>query len=676
MICRSVINSRDPPTTKFQTFFIIDDNEDLLALIFGIYGDTELKKLDAPLDIYQKLHPDIDYEFMSTHKVEHIDQKALPGMVSALALEEFSTTLSLEHSIVKTAYLSSTVAGLPTSIQQAPPANTAPKVQAVAAAAAKTHQKVQGAAAAETAPILGAVTEPKAKTHHQKGQELARQLTSPPIDHTAHDHNRDAQRQYPTLIATEKNTNPKVDASGTDIAKIGFTLNKAIAGMTISDIKKDQKLVNQLYDYSQWFMKTFTPTQGDKNVVWLITETPEIVKLLVLNPFNFPNDDYFTNVNQWLAKQGSSSDLAKALTVNDSENKLVIAQKILQFERKSSEDPEQGYKLPTIQSYAAIAQNKYLRGGGEVETYFNKWITNASGPNLIMCANFLFNADVRGYTDSNNVFVFKPFSEWNEAIGKDFGNGFKMITNFYYNFVSNNVRIYKNGKAHSKLIGNVWSSIAHVPTRQQVIGSANVIGMPTQLNILAPPVYDLFRSTLPLMAIVSEKLTEKGKTISKKSNNKDYNKALHTPAVLTGGGNNNYKTIVTSLLGEEFGQYANMTGGAYGVIVEPEKFDGNYIVDKLEKEYELRVNQLKFKGINVDPTDHQNILNNFKDLRKTVNEIKNLLSALQNAVVNKKEDDYNGPLKLKQLTQDFLDKAEDLKNSYTNTQQAIILIGP
>ena len=34
-----------------------------------------------------------------------------------------------------------------------------------------------------------------------------------------------------------------------------------------------------------------------------------------------------------------------------------------------------------------------------------------------------------------------------------------------------------------------------IPTRQ-VIGSANVIGMPTQLNIL-PSVYDLFRSTLP-----------------------------------------------------------------------------------------------------------------------------------------------------------------------------------
>ena len=57
---------------------------------------------------------------------------------------------------------------------------------------------------------------------------------------------------------------------------------------------------------------------------------------------------------------------------------------------------------------------------------------------------------------------------------------------------------------------------------------------------------------------------------------------------MAGGGNDNYKTIVTSLLGENS---VNMLiwQVAHTVLSRTRKFDGNYIVDKLEKNMNLKL---------------------------------------------------------------------------------------
>ena len=313
--------------------------------------------------------------------------------------------------------------------------------------------------------------------------------------------------------------------------------------------------------------------------------------------------------------------------------------------------------------------------GGSTNSDFANWI-RTSGPNVLLCAQFLWNADVRGDIMSDGRFKFKPFSAWEDAKGKPYGNYFILLVKFYYNYVAKNTQIYKNGTMYHDLIGNVYADTALVPTRGQVIGSSHSMNVLGGLDIQIPQVFSFLQGTLPFMQTVAVILNQNNVKLNNSSSSSAPSQPTYSgtraPPVLRGGSNDNYKIIVASVLGDDFKEYSNMIGGAAVLVdVEPSKFNGKHLVEKLRKEARLRIDQLKIKGINAKSNQVRQIEMTLDELEEKLKDFEDVLIALKAAVVDKSID-QNKVFDIKQYTEDYMTKANDIKNQY---RDAVVLVG-
>jgi len=313
--------------------------------------------------------------------------------------------------------------------------------------------------------------------------------------------------------------------------------------------------------------------------------------------------------------------------------------------------------------------------GGSTNSDFANWI-RTSGPNVLLCAQFLWNADVRGDIMSDGRFKFKPFSAWEDAKGKPYGNYFILLVKFYYNYVSKNTQIYKNGTMYHDLIGTVYADTALVPTRGQVIGSSRSMNVLGGLDIQIPQVFSFLQGTLPFMQTVAVILNQNNVRLNNSSSSSAPSQPTYSgtraPPVLRGGSNDNYKIIVASVLGKDFTEYSNMIGGAAVLVdVEPSKFNGKHLVEKLRKEARLRIDQLKIKGINAKSNQVRQVEMTLDELEEKLKDFEDVLIALKAAVVDKSID-QNKVFDIKQYTEDYMTKANDIKNQY---RDAVVLVG-
>ena len=312
--------------------------------------------------------------------------------------------------------------------------------------------------------------------------------------------------------------------------------------------------------------------------------------------------------------------------------------------------------------------------GGRPDTDFANWI-RIQGPNVLLCAQFLWNADVRGDIESDGRFKFKPYEAWRDAKGKEYGEFFMLLVKFYYNYVDKNSQIYKNGTMYHDLIGTVYADTALVPTRAQVIGNSTTLNTLGGLNIQIPQVFSFLQGTLPFMQTVAIILDQNNISVNNRSSSSSIPtySGSQAPPVLRGGGNDNYKKIVASVLGDDFKEYSNMIGGAAYVAVdyEPSKFNGKHLVEKLRKELKLRVDQLKMKGVNSNEDQVSQLEQQLNQLETTLVGFEEILTALKSAVVDKGVDP-NTIFDIQDYANKYMEKADEIKDQYRN---AIVLMG-
>ena len=111
MICRTPI-LRVETITEFQDFEV---SGDIFQLALG-----QGNKFDEE-DLYQQLHPDIDYEYMITPGTVQIDKTKLAGIVARFATNNHGTRLSLSNSTVDESFIRKQVVGITTTAQKPNP---------------------------------------------------------------------------------------------------------------------------------------------------------------------------------------------------------------------------------------------------------------------------------------------------------------------------------------------------------------------------------------------------------------------------------------------------------------------------------------------------------------------------------------------------------------------------